>query len=171
VLVRGVRHGGDEAGDDLQFVLGKPVQDGVGAVAERAEEGQAGGLALVGVAQVDDPVVGGVVTGAADVPGLLETVDDQAGAAGGQAELLTQLPGGQRRAIALRTHDGHQGAQVGGLEAVQLGEGVADPARVRAVPAQRVDDDPPQPGLFVAARIEVSHLVASPPRSHYMLIK
>ena len=58
------------------------------AVAERAEEGQAGGPALVGVAQVDDPVVGGVVAGAADVPGLLEAVDDDADAAGARAEPL-----------------------------------------------------------------------------------
>ena len=99
--MRRVRHGGDEPGDDAEFVLGEPVQDGVGAVAERAEEGQAGGLALVGVAEVDDPVVGRVVAGPADVPGLLEAVDDQAGAAGGQAELLAQLPGGQRRAVRL----------------------------------------------------------------------
>jgi hypothetical protein len=34
-----VRHSGDEPGDDLQFVIGEAVQDGVGAVAERAEEG------------------------------------------------------------------------------------------------------------------------------------
>ena len=143
----------------------------MGAVAERAEEGQAGGLALVGVAQVDDPVVSGMVAGPADVPGLLEPVDDQAGAAGGQAELLAQLPGGQRGAVALGAHDRDQGAQVGGLQAVQLGEGVADPARVRAVPAQRVDDGPPDPGLVVAGGIEVSHLVASPPWAHYMLIE
>jgi hypothetical protein len=51
-----VRHGGDEPGDDAEFVLGEPVQDGVGAVAERAEEGQPRGLALVGIAEVDDPV-------------------------------------------------------------------------------------------------------------------
>ena len=141
------------------------------AVAERAEEGQAGGLALVGVAQVDDPVVGGIVPGPADVPGLLQPVDDQAGAAGGQAELLAQLPGGQRRAVALGAHDRDQGAQVGGLQLVQLGEGVADPARVGAVPAQRVDDDPPEPGLVVAGRIEVSHLVASSPSRHHKLIE
>jgi hypothetical protein len=171
VLAGRVRHGGDEPGDDLQFVAGEAVQDGVGAVAERAEEGQAGGLALVGVAQVDDPVVSGVVAGAADVPGLLEAVDDQAGAAGGQAELLAELPGGQRRAVALGTHDRDQGAQVGRLQPVQLGEGVADPARVGAVPAQRVDDDPTQPGLVVVGRIEISHLVASPPCVRYMLIE
>jgi len=171
VLAGRVRHGGDEPGDDLEFVLGEAIQDGVRAVAERAEEGQAGGAALVGVAQVDDPVVGGMVAGAADVPGLLEAVDDQAGAAGGQAELLTQLPRGQRRAVALRAHDGDQGAQVGGLQPVQLGEGVTDPARVRAVPAQRVDDDPPDPGLIVTGRIKVSHLVASSPCVHYMLIQ
>lgn len=169
--MRRVRHGGDERGDDAEFVLGETVQDGVGAVAEGAEEGQARGLALVGVAQVDDPVVGRVVAGAADVPGLLEAVDDQAGAAGGQAELLAQLPGGQRGAVAFGAHDRDQGAQVGGLQPVQLGEGVADPARVRAVPAERVDDDPPEPGLAVAGRIEVSHLVASPPCAHYMLIE
>jgi hypothetical protein len=159
VLAGRVRHGRDEPGDDLQFVRGEPVQDGVRAVAERAEERQAGGLALVGIAQVDDPVVSGMVAGAADVPGLLEPVDDQAGAAGGQAELLAQLPGGQRRAVALGAHDRDQGAQVG----------LADPARVRAVPAQRVDDDPPEPGLVVAGRVKVSHLVASSPSRHYML--
>jgi hypothetical protein len=69
-------------GDDLELVTGDELQDGVRAVAERAEEGQAGGLALIGVAQVDEAVVCGVVAGAADVPGLLEAVDDQAGAAG-----------------------------------------------------------------------------------------
>ena len=100
-----VRHGGDEPRDDLEFVLGEAVQDGVRPVAERAEEGQAGGFSLVGVAQVDDPVVGGMVAGAADVPGLLEAVDDQAGAAGGQAQLLAQLAGGKRGAVALRAHD------------------------------------------------------------------
>lgn len=141
------------------------------AVAERAEEGQAGRLALIGVTQVDDPVVGGVVAGAADVPGLLEAVDDQAGAARGQAELLAQLAGGQRRAVTLGAHDRDQGAQVGGLQPVQLGEGVADPARVGAVPAQRVDDDPPEPGLVVIGRIEVSQLVASSPCVQYMLIQ
>ncbi len=141
------------------------------AVAERAEEGQAGGPALVGVAEVDDPVVGRVIAGAADVPGLLEAVDDQAGTAGGQAELLAQLTGGQRGAVTLGAHDRDQGAQVGGLQPVQLGEGVADPARVRAVPAQRVDDDPPDPGLLVVSRIIVSHLLASSPCPHYMLIE
>jgi hypothetical protein len=69
VPARRVRHGGDEPGDDPEFVIGEDVQDGVRAVAERAEEGQAGGLAPVGVTQVDDPVVGGVVADAADVPG------------------------------------------------------------------------------------------------------
>ena len=54
MLAGRVGHGSDEPGDDLQFVLGEAVQDGVRAVAERAEEGQAGGLALVGVAQVDE---------------------------------------------------------------------------------------------------------------------
>ena len=171
MLAGRVRHGRDEPGDDLQFVRGEPVQDGVRAVAERAEERQPCGLALVGVAQVDDPVVSGMVAGPADVAGLLKTVDDQAGAAGGQAELLAQLPGGQRRAVALGAHDRDQGAQVGGLQLVQLGEGVADPARVGAVPAQRVDDDPPDPGLVVAGRVEVSHLVASSPSGHYMLIE
>jgi hypothetical protein len=166
-----VRHGGDEPRDDLQFLLGEAVQDGVRPVAERAEEGQAGGFSLVGVAQVDDPVVGRVVAGAADVPGLLETVDDQAGAAGGQAELFAQLAGGQRGAVALGAHDRDQGAQVGALQPVQLGEGVADAARVRSVPAQRVDDDPPDPGLVVVGRIEVSHLVTSSPRMQYMLIE
>jgi hypothetical protein len=43
VLAGRVRHGGDEPGDDLQLVLGEAVQDGMRAVAERAEEGQAGG--------------------------------------------------------------------------------------------------------------------------------
>jgi len=169
--MRRVRHGRDEPGDDLEFVVGEPVQDGVRAVAERAEEGQPGGLALVGVAQVDDPVVGGVVAAPADVPGLLEAVDHQAGAAGGQAELLAQLPGGQRGAVALGAHDRDQGAQVGCLQPVQLGEGVADPARVGAVPAQRVDNDPPDPGLAVVGRIEVSHLVASSPCGQYTLIE
>ena len=65
-------------GDDLEFVVGEAVEDGVRAVAERAEEGHAGGPALVGVAQVHDPVVGWVIAGAADVAGLLEAVDDQA---------------------------------------------------------------------------------------------
>jgi hypothetical protein len=51
----------------------------VGAVAERAKEGETGNPALVGVAEVDDAVVGGVVAGAADVAGPLEPVDDQAG--------------------------------------------------------------------------------------------
>jgi len=88
VLAGRVRHGGDEPGYHRQLIVGEAVQDGVRAVAERAEEGQAGGLALVGVTQVDDPVVGGMVTGAADVPDPLEAVDDQAGAAGGQAEPL-----------------------------------------------------------------------------------
>jgi hypothetical protein len=118
---------------------------------------------------VDDPVVGGVVAGAADVPGLLETVDDQAGAARGQVQLLAQFPRGQRHAVAFGAHDGDQGAQVGGLQPVQLGEGVADPARVRSVPAQRVDDDPPDPGPVVISWIEVSHLVASSPCVQYML--
>ena len=171
MLTGRVRHGRDEPRYDLQFVLGEPVQDGVRAVAERAEERQPGGLALIGVAQVDDPVIGGIVTGPADVPGLLQPVDDQARAARGQAELLAQLPGGQRRAVALGAHDRDQGAQVGGLQPVQLGEGVADPARVGAVPAQRVDDDPPDPGLVVAGRVKVSHLVASSPSGHYILIE
>jgi len=171
MLAGRVRHGSDEPRDDLQFLLGEAVQDGVRPVAERAEESQAGGFSLVGVAQVDHPVVGRVVAGAADVPRLLEAVDDQAGTAGGQAELLAQLPGGQRGAVALGAHDGDQGAQVGGLQPVQLGEGVADPARVRAVPAQRVDDDPPDPGLIVVGRIEVSHLIASSPCAQYMLIE
>lgn len=52
MLAHGVGHGGDEPGDDLEFVLGEAVQDGVGAVAEGAEERQAGGLALVGSAVV-----------------------------------------------------------------------------------------------------------------------
>jgi hypothetical protein len=92
LLVRRVGHGRDECGDDVQFVVGELVEYGVDALPERAEEGQAGGPSLVGVAQVDDPVVGGVVAGPADVAGLLEAVDDQAGAAGGQAEVLAQLP-------------------------------------------------------------------------------
>jgi hypothetical protein len=171
MLAGRVGHGGDEPGDDLQFVLGEAVQDGVRAVAERAEEGQAGGPALVGVTQVDDPVVSWVVAGAADVPGLLEAVDDQAGAARGQAELLAQLPGGERGAVAFGAHYRDQGAQVGALQPVQLGEGMADAARVCAVPAQRVDDHRPDPGLVVVGRIEVSHLVASSPRAHYMLIE
>jgi len=155
----------------VQFVLGEAVQDGVGAVAERAEEGQSGGPALVGVTEVDNPVVSWVVAGTADVPGLLEAVDHQAGAAGGQAELLAQLAGGKRGAVALGAHDRDQGAQVGALQPVQLGEGVADAARVRSVPAQRVDDHPPDPGLVVVGRIKVSHLVASSPRIHHMLIE
>ncbi len=118
---------------------------------------------------MDHPVVGGVVAGAADVPGLLEAVDDQTRAPRGQAELLAQLPGGQRHAVALSAHDRDQGAQVGGLQPVQLGEGMADPARVRAIPAQRVDDDPPDPGPVVVGRVKVSHLVASSPWVHYML--
>jgi len=101
LLVHRVGHGGNESGDDQQFLIAELVEDDVGAVAGRAEEGQAGGPALVGVAEVDDPVVGGVVADAADVAGLLQAVDDQAGAAGGQAELLAQLPGGQRRAVRL----------------------------------------------------------------------
>jgi hypothetical protein len=86
--VRRVGHGRDERGDDVELIVGEPVEYGVDALPERAEEGQAGGLSLVGVAQVDDPVIGWVVAGPADVAGLLEAVDDQAGAAGGQAEVL-----------------------------------------------------------------------------------
>src|ERR1700761_4439878 len=52
-------------------------------------------LLRVGMTQVDDPVVGGMITGAADVPGLLEAVDDQAGGAGVQAEVPPRLPSGQ----------------------------------------------------------------------------
>jgi hypothetical protein len=66
LLVGRVGHGGDECGDDLEVLVAVLVHDGVGAVAEGSEEGQAGGPSLVGVAEVDDPVVGGMVAGAAD---------------------------------------------------------------------------------------------------------
>ena len=77
--MRRVGHGRDEGGDDLEVLVAELVHDGVGAVAERAKEGETGSPALVGVAEVDDAVVGGVVAGAADVAGPLEPVDDQAG--------------------------------------------------------------------------------------------
>jgi len=35
-----VGHGGDESGDDQQLVIAELVEDGVGAIAERPEEGQ-----------------------------------------------------------------------------------------------------------------------------------
>ena len=51
--MRRVGHGRDEGGDDLEVLVAELVHDGVGAVAERAEEGETGSPALVGVAEVD----------------------------------------------------------------------------------------------------------------------
>ena len=89
-------------------------------------------------------------------------VDDEAGASGGQAEVLAQLSGGQRGAVALGAHDGDECLQVGGLQLVQCREGVAEPRRVRAVAAQGIDDVPPDAGLAFSG-IEAIHLLASSP--------
>jgi hypothetical protein len=54
VLVHRVGHRGDEPLDDRKFAVAELVEDGVGAIAERPEERQAGRPALVGIAQVND---------------------------------------------------------------------------------------------------------------------
>jgi hypothetical protein len=40
--VRRVGHGRDEGGDDLEVLVAELAHDGVGAVAERAKEGETG---------------------------------------------------------------------------------------------------------------------------------
>jgi hypothetical protein len=70
----------------------------------------------------------------------LQSVQQGGDRTGGEVELLTQTSGSDRLAAEFGVHHRDQGLQIGGVEAVQVGEGVPDVLRVDGVPPQVVGD-------------------------------
>jgi hypothetical protein len=124
-----------EVADHQELVVGVLSEEVAGAADEVAEDFLVpGGGGLGGLHQLAAAVAG--IGPPADVPGLLQAVQDGGHPAGGEAEQPGQGGGGERAGPA----EDVQGAHVSAVEAVPVGGGLVEPVDVGAQRPEAADD-------------------------------
>ena len=147
----------EEVADHQELVVGIAGEEVPGGADEVSEDFLVpGGRDLGGLHHLAAAVAG--IGPAADVPGLLQAVQDGSDTAGGEAEQAGQGGRGERAGPA----EDVQGAHVGAVEAIPVGRGLIEPVDLGAQRPEAADD--------LARKCPLSHIVCRSDSWNYKLL-